>query len=132
MENNTNQQVQQSQNDQTKIYRVLSYIGILWIIGLLVEDKNEPDVKFHTGQGIILTIASAIAGAVLGVLCFILGVVSGLLDNALISILTSVFTSLLSMAVSGGKLALMIVGIINAVNNQNKELPVIGKFAFYK
>ena len=130
MENNT-KQVQQN-NDQTLIYRVLSYIGILWIIGLLVNEKNQPEVKFHVGQGIILTIAGAIVGAVVGSISVILGIISGLIDVAAIRIITSLFTTLLSLAVSGGELALTIVGIMNAVKNENKPLPVIGKFAFYK
>ena len=36
--------------ENIKIYKVLSYIGILWLIGLLVDEKNDEKLKFHVGQ----------------------------------------------------------------------------------
>ena len=47
-----------------KLFSILSYIPFLWIIGLLVEpEKNDPFVRNHVNNGIIITIFSA--------LCFI-------------------------------------------------------------
>ena len=41
-----------NQNDQSKtiLFSILSYIGILWLIPLLVE-KNDKVVRFHVNQG---------------------------------------------------------------------------------
>ena len=39
------------------LYCVLSYIYVLWIVGLLAE-KDNPTVKFHVNQGIILSAVS--------------------------------------------------------------------------
>jgi len=46
-----------NQNDQsnTILFSILSYIGILWLIPLLVE-KNDKVVRFHVNQGIVLFI----------------------------------------------------------------------------
>ena len=41
-----------------KLYSILSYIGILWIVGVLVKEKDNKTVKFHVGQGMLLTIMS--------------------------------------------------------------------------
>jgi len=128
-------------NDPTKIFRVLSYISILWIVGLLCEQKNDENVKFHVGQGIILTIATTVLG------------VAGSLINSLI--IYNVFTTeeiwfgiatgirtvsatgffiggMISLAIGIFSLFLIIKGIINAVNNKNEKLPLIGNWAFYK
>ena len=61
-------------NDKTKAYKVLSYIGILWIIGLFVPEKNDKNLRFHVGQGIILTIAT-----------LVLEVIVALINNILIA-----------------------------------------------
>ena len=49
--------------DNTKIFSILSYIGILWLIGLLCDKDNEV-VKFHVNEGIWLTIIGAVISAV--------------------------------------------------------------------
>jgi uncharacterized membrane protein len=80
---------------------------VIFFIPLLMESKNQPFVKFHTKQGIVLFafhIVSMIIGA-LPVIGFI---------GALLSIAGLVF---------------VIIGILNAVNGKEKELPLIGSFS---
>ena len=38
-----------------KIFSILSYIGIFWIVGLISE-RDDPVVRFHINQGIIKTV----------------------------------------------------------------------------
>ena len=101
-----------------KIFAVLSYIGILWIVGMLVEpEKDDPKVKFHVGQGIILTILSAglnIAQKILGF------------------ILPDFLDVILGLAVTVVSVALLVIGVINAYNGTDNELPIVGQFSFYK
>ena len=52
----------------TKVFKIVSYIGILWILGLFCGSKNDSKVRFHVGQGIILTIACVAAGIVAGII----------------------------------------------------------------
>ncbi len=95
-----------------KLYCVLSYFFILWLVGL-IQMPNDPDVRFHVNQGIVLSIAAAIVsvlGSVIPILgWFIIAPVGGI-----------------------AVLVLAIMGIINAVNNQQKELPLIGKIKILK
>ena len=53
VDNNSNSnQIDQS---NTILFSILSYLGILWLIPLLVE-KNDKIVRFHVNQGIVLCI----------------------------------------------------------------------------
>ena len=106
-----------AQNNSTaKVISILDYIGILWILGLFIE-KDDPDVKFHTNQGLI----------------FLLEVVTGVFSVlSVIPILGIVFT------LAGGLLGIVclvlaILGIVNAAQGLQKPLPVIGTlFSFIK
>ena len=104
-------------NSTAKVISILDYIGILWILGLFIE-KDDPDVKFHTNQGLIL---------------FLLEVVTGVFSVlSVIPILGIVFT------LAGGLLGIVclvlaILGIVNAAQGLQKPLPVIGTlFSFIK
>lgn len=97
-----------AQNNSTaKVISILDYIGILWILGLFIE-KDDPDVKFHTNQGLIL---------------FLLEVVTGVFSVlSVIPILGIVFT------LAGGLLGIVclvlaILGIVNAAQGLQKPLP---------
>jgi len=119
-------------SDNRKIFSILAYIGPLWLIGLLAPpEKNDPGVRFHVGQGMLITIAMAGLGIVLGVLSPII---------ALMSFSSPVYffnpfwivSGLVSFGIWGGGIALSIIGAVGANNGLQKQLPVIGNFAFYK
>jgi len=84
---------------------VIAYI--LFFIPLLTEAKNDPFVKYHVKQGLILFIVA-----------FILMVIS------LVPVIRW-FSWLLNI----GLFVLFIIGILNALNGREKQLPLIGKFA---
>lgn len=86
---------------------VVAYI--IFFIPLLTEAKNDPFVKYHVKQGLVLFICS------FGV--YLVGQV--------IPVLGFVVASLLNIVI----IVLLIVGIINAANGDEKPLPLIGKFA---
>lgn len=83
---------------------VLAYLGILVLIPLFVA-KESKFARFHINQGLILLICSVVSAVFSrmgwGTLAWILNIV--------------IFV-------------LAIIGIINAVKGEAKELPVIGKF----
>ena len=84
-----------------KIWAVLSYIGILWIIALLVPEKDTAYVKNHANNGIVLTIA--------GVICGVIPVIGWIASIAV--------------------LVLAILGIVNACQNKMYKLPsFLGNF----
>lgn len=92
-----------SQSSNT-LMAVLCYFGILVLIPLLTDAKNDPFVKFHIKQGLVLLIAYVITGFIFWV-PFV---------GWLISLVLFVF---------------FIMGIINAASGKETPLPVIGKFA---
>lgn len=100
-------------NNNEKLYSILAYIWLLFIVGL-VADKDNPNVKFHVNQGIILFIFSVIVGIV----AFILG---------FIPIIRS-FIGIINLV----PLAFMVLGIINVVNGKKERLPLIGNFDILK
>jgi len=86
---------------------VLCYLGILVLIPLLTEAKDDPFVKFHIKQGLVLLIFAVIINVVLviPVLGWIIGAVGWIIT-----------------------VYLMIVGIINVVNGEEKQLPILGQY----
>ncbi len=102
--------------NNNKVMAVLCYIGILWLIPLLTEHKNEPFVRFHINQGILLTIfglAVRFAAWIIGFIKFLSSIISVVGWLAIV--------------------VLAIIGIINAINMEEKPLPLIGTlFTVYK
>ncbi len=96
-----------------KAFAILSYFGILWLIGLLKEpEKDVPYVKNHVNNGIILCIVN-IAAAVLNVIPVVGTIVYGVVGLA-----AFVFA---------------IIGIVKACQNTTYTLPLIGdKFVIIK
>jgi uncharacterized membrane protein len=86
---------------------VLCYFGILVLIPFLTDAKNDPFVKFHIKQGLVLLISYVIVGVITAI-PFLGWIVGGILWILL--------------------LILFIMGIINAAGGKEVELPVIGKF----
>ena len=112
-----------NQNDQsnTILFSILSYIGILWLIPLLVE-KNDKVVRFHVNQGIVLFIFDIIGSIAVGILSAIFVFIP------VISFLGVVIASLFGILC----FVLMIIGIVNAANKSEKPLPIIVKFQILK
>ena len=86
---------------------ILSYIGPLVIISYLVA-KNNPFVKFHIKQGLVLLVIE-IAVWLLGTIMWSLWPILNLVNLA--------------------TLVLAILGIVNVVHQKEKELPLVGKYA---
>ena len=84
---------------------VVAYI--IFFIPLLTEAKNDPFVKYHVKQGLVLFIA--------GCLTMVVSWVPPI----------HWFSWLLNI----GMLVLFIIGVLNAVAGKEKPLPLIGKFS---
>lgn len=119
--------------DNTMVYKILAYIGILWIIGLFVPEREDKSVKFHVGQGMLITIVLVVVS-----------LINDLVISQIFAItkynywgfkeyqMTSSFGNVIMWMLSLIPIALSIIGIINAIKNKDEELPLIGKYAFYK
>lgn len=95
-----------AQNNHTML-AVLSYIGPLVIVSYLMGKDNE-FVKFHTKQGLVL---------------FGIEIVAMILASMMYS-----FWMIINI-INLGTLVLSIIGIVNAVQGNRKELPLVGGLA---
>ena len=124
-----------------KLFSILSYIGILWLIGMLVApEKTDSKVRFHVGQGIILTIAEVALSIVVSILNAIIRAIFKT-EITYWGINTGVYTTsgfgnflivILSLAVWGVSIFFLVKGILNVVHGKEEPLPIVGKYAFYK
>lgn len=130
----------QVSNSNIQLFKVLAYIGPLWLIGLLCKEKNDEKLKFHVGQGIMITILAVITNVINVFLRLIARFIiindnrifgQGYESNLTNSWATSV-TSLFGLILSSIPLILMIIGIIHVAKNEEEPLPFIGEYAFYK
>jgi len=95
----------------TKTQSILSYLGILWFIAFFGgKDRRTALSSYHLKQGLGLLLTALIVN----ILCFILVALIPALAFAL-QVLGLLF------------LILMVFGIINAVNEVQKPVPLIGK-----
>jgi uncharacterized membrane protein len=87
---------------------IIAYI--IFFVPLLTGDaKKDSFVNYHTKQGLVLFLAAVAVNIVGSILPFIWIAIGWLVSLAI--------------------LALMIIGIINAVNGKQQPLPVIGNFS---
>jgi uncharacterized membrane protein len=90
---------------------VFAYLWILIIIPFLTDSKNDPFVKYHLKQGLALLIFEVIGWVAGWFLIFI-------------PVIGWVIMWLWWLA----SFVIAIVGIINVLNNQEKELPLVGQY----
>ena len=100
--------------DKNKIFAVLAYLGILFLVPLLAA-KESRFARYHTNQGVVLfltAIICCVGGAILSFIPFV--------------------GCLVMPTVMIGMLIFVVLGIINAANGQCKPLPVIGQYKLIK
>lgn len=103
--------------NKKKVYSLISYVYILWLVGLLM-DREDEDVKFHVNQGIILSIFVFSFLIILKILSSIL--------FAIAPVLTFI-TSLLQIVLIILSIIFMTMGIINVIKGEKRPLPFIGE-----
>lgn len=96
-----------------KVTSIFAYVGaffwIFWLIGFFAGDKEG--AKFHLNQGLVLIIASLIIGVL-----------------ACIPVVGWIISCVGSVAI----LVFAIMGIVSAVKEEEKPLPLIGKIKILK
>jgi len=102
----------EKQNKQSKNTGMAIVAYILFFIPLLTEARNDPFVKYHVKQGLCLFL-TVIAGIILSIILTLIPIIGFLLVW-----LINIFL-----------LFLLVIGVLNAIQGKEKELPLIGKFA---
>ena len=106
---NPNMNQSSSSGEQKKNTGMAMIAYILFFVPLLTDAKNDPFVKYHVKQGLVL---------------FIFAVASSII-TMILPIIGWMLSPILNLIV----IVLLIMGIMNASGGKEKELPVIGKFA---
>jgi len=91
-------------HDKNTGMAVVAYL--LFFVPLLTEEKDDPFVRFHVKQGFLV---------------FLTAVVASLLNMTIILMPVGMIVFL-------GTMILAVLGIINAVNGKEEELPLIGQY----
>lgn len=107
--------------EQNKVFAVLAYIGLLFLVPLLAAPKSR-FARFHTNQGIVLFLASV--GAYIAAMIVAFGL-------SFIPFLGCLGVALLPLILLTA-LVFTVMGIINAASGLFKPLPLIGKFELMK
>ncbi len=115
-----------------KATSIVSYCTILgWLVAFLAGDKEN--AKFHLNQGLVLGIFSTGIEIILSVVTAVLTAIAGIggiigwIFGAF-SFIVGLFGSLVGILTA----VLIVVGILNAVNDKESELPLIGKIKILK
>lgn len=96
--------------EKNKIMAVFAYLGLLFLIPLFAA-KGSPFARYHTNQGILLFIVQFV-GSLCGAIPFV---------GWFIAAAANIFGILL-----------IVIGILNVIKGQAKELPLIGKYRILK
>ncbi len=103
--------------EQNKVYAVLAYIGLLFLVPLLAA-PNSKFARYHTNQGIVLFLAAIVlmaASMVVSIIPFI-----------------GCIAVFVSVAIGVAAVVFMVLGIINAASGLYKPLPLIGHYQLLK
>lgn len=113
--------------DEDRAFSILSYIGILWLVGLLA-DRKSPEVMFHVNQGIILSIFEFALTFSLAVLQAVLRFVFGFASSGIgvLSWLGNAICGFLSFACWCLVIVYIVIGVMHAVQGRKEPLPLIG------
>lgn len=106
----TNQPASGGDVDQNKVFAILAYFGILFLVPLLAA-KDSKFAQYHANQGLSLFLTGVVVGFV-WVIPF-LGWIIGFFGWIFVVVL-------------------FVMGIINAANGKMKPLPVIGGWQLLK
>jgi uncharacterized membrane protein len=90
---------------ETTILAALSYIGPLVFIPFSIKKKEDPFIRFHIKQGLVLF--------GIGLICFIVGS----------------WLSVIGTVLQIGVIIISVIGIMHALKKEEKALPIIGKYA---
>lgn len=103
------------QNTESKLIAALSYLGVLVCVPWLVSPQS-PFMRFHAKQGLNLFI--------LNLIYLLAKIFIGLMDSAIVNALVSLLGIPLTV--------FAIIGIVFALQGEQKEIPIVGKIKIIK
>ncbi len=110
-------QYEQEDANKHRVFGILSYIGILFLICLFAA-KDSKWTRFHTNQGLVLCILDA----ALVIMNYTLGLIP----------YVGIVFRILYWVGAAIVVALAVIGIVNTAKGKAKNLPVIGTIRILK
>jgi len=112
--------------DNSKICAILLYV--FWLVGIIwyfvdPEVRKNHFATFHAKQSIVLVIASIVWSILYGVIIGILGLIL-----FRIPFIGLIFAAILQLGFLI-PIIFVVIGLIHVLKDEQKELPLIGKFA---
>lgn len=107
--------------NKNKVMGILAYLGFLALIPFFAA-KESPYAQFHAKQGLNLLILEVAWSIVVVIISIVLGFVP---------VVGWILATLISLLGSLCLLAFVVIGIINALKPEMKELPIIGKIKIF-
>ena len=100
--------------DNGKTVAIVSYLTLIgWIVALILNNGNKTSLgSYHIRQSLMIIIC----GVILIVVNFILGFIP-------------FFGWIIGLVLGLGLMVLWVIGLVNAINGQEKPIPVIGEKA---
>lgn len=114
-----------------KVFGVLSYLSFLCFVSIFAAPKESHYSRFHANQGLVLFIFE-IAGAIILNIATAVAGVEAIYTFGIGFGVAAVVLGIIRVIYSLAMLALAIIGIINAVQGNQKPLPVIGGIEILK
>ena len=131
MKNDKNNEINNDNNTFT--YEIISYIFIFWLVGLLKKNSSKT-LKFHVGQGMILSIFQFIILLLISIINdkefsgMYYGFYNKIYNVTSFSRIILKFLTVLFIFIT---LFYVIFGIISVLKGKKRKLPIIGQLAFY-
>lgn len=109
-----NQKSDVAPQDNGKTVAIVSYLTLIgWIVALVLNNGNKTSLgSYHIRQSLMIIIC----GVVVSVLNFVLGFIPFI-------------GWIIGLVLGLGLLVLWVIGLVNAINGQEKPIPVIGEKA---
>lgn len=126
-------------NIDPKIFKILSYVFIFWVVGFISPYRNEKEVKFHVGQGLLLTFLTAIMFIIVvatnkllieNIFVDKIYIGGGATGKYVVNEMGMLISSILKFFVLGFYIIWDIIGLNNVLKGKDKYLPFIGRYSF--
>jgi uncharacterized membrane protein len=117
--------------EENKVWGILAYI--IFLVPLLAAPKTSRFARFHTNQGLVLTVGAISVNVILQIAA---NVVEGGMFTSLDALSTGLSVlrvlNVVQLVLGLGFLAFAVLGIVNAAQGNLKALPGIGSITILK
>jgi uncharacterized membrane protein len=109
-----------------KVFGIISYLNFLCLVSIFAAPKESHYARFHANQGLVLFIFEVAGGIILNIIFAVSSMTSFYSFGAAGAVIGLGFIGLIRGGYIIAMIVLAVIGIVNAVHDNMKPLPVIG------